>query len=229
MTRQLAHELGPWGITVNNIAPGFVRSNPATERQWESYGEEGQRALVDRIALKRLGTPDDIAYGVLFSRQSLLIGSRVRCCRSMGGSDGILDLETSSPTSARITIASSAELIEFAAIPSVSTDPAHAGDMDVGGDDGSPTRSQSAGPFDVQTIATAGNPVVYAEWLGAPGKPTVLVYGHYDVQPPDPLEKWHQPAIHADRPRRTALRARRVGRQRADADPDQGRRRRSSP
>ena len=66
LTRQLAHELGPWGITVNNIAPGFVRSNPTTERQWESYGAEGQRALVDRIALKRLGTPDDIAYGVLF-------------------------------------------------------------------------------------------------------------------------------------------------------------------
>ena len=66
LTRQLAHELGPWGITVNNIAPGFVRSNPATERQWESYGDEGQRALVDRIALKRLGTPDDIANGVLF-------------------------------------------------------------------------------------------------------------------------------------------------------------------
>lgn len=66
LTRQLAHELGPWGITVNNIAPGFVRSNPATERQWESYGEEGQRQLVDRIALKRLGAPEDIAYGVLF-------------------------------------------------------------------------------------------------------------------------------------------------------------------
>jgi 3-oxoacyl-[acyl-carrier protein] reductase len=66
LTRQLAHELGPWGITVNNIAPGFVRSNPTTERQWESYGEEGQRALVDRIALKRLGSPDDIAHGVLF-------------------------------------------------------------------------------------------------------------------------------------------------------------------
>jgi len=66
LTRQLAHELGPWGITVNNIAPGFVRSNPTTERQWESYGEAGQRALVDRIALKRLGAPEDIAYGVLF-------------------------------------------------------------------------------------------------------------------------------------------------------------------
>ena len=66
LTRQLAHELGPWGITVNNIAPGFVRSNAATERQWESYGADGQRALVDRIALKRVGSPDDIAYGVLF-------------------------------------------------------------------------------------------------------------------------------------------------------------------
>lgn len=66
LTRQLAHELGPWEITVNNIAPGFVRSNPTTERQWESYGEEGQRALVNSIALKRLGSSEDIAHGVLF-------------------------------------------------------------------------------------------------------------------------------------------------------------------
>ncbi len=66
LTRQLAHELGSWNITVNNIAPGFVRSNPTTERQWESYGEAGQRELVDRIALRRLGTPDDIAHAVLF-------------------------------------------------------------------------------------------------------------------------------------------------------------------
>jgi len=66
LTRQLAHELGPWGITVNNIAPGFVRSNPTTEIQWASYGDEGQKSLVDRIALKRLGTPEDIAWGVLF-------------------------------------------------------------------------------------------------------------------------------------------------------------------
>ncbi|HYF80654.1 MAG TPA: SDR family NAD(P)-dependent oxidoreductase [Symbiobacteriaceae bacterium] len=65
-SRQTAHELGAWGITVNNIAPGFVRSNPSTERQWESYGPEGQKALVDSIALKRLGTAEDIAYGVLF-------------------------------------------------------------------------------------------------------------------------------------------------------------------
>lgn len=66
LTRQLAHELGPWGITVNNVAPGFVRSNLATERQWQSYGEEGQRRLVENIALKRLGSPQDIANGVLF-------------------------------------------------------------------------------------------------------------------------------------------------------------------
>lgn len=66
LTRQLAHELGAWGITVNNVAPGFVRSNPTTERQWQSYGAEGQRALVERIALKRLGSPDDIAHAVVF-------------------------------------------------------------------------------------------------------------------------------------------------------------------
>jgi len=66
LTRQLAHELGPWGITVNNVAPGFVRSNPTTEAQWESYGAEKQRALVEGIALRRLGSPDDIAWGVLF-------------------------------------------------------------------------------------------------------------------------------------------------------------------
>lgn len=66
LTRQLAHELGAWGITVNNVAPGFVRSNPTTERQWDSYGEEGQRKLIDGIALKRLGTPEDIANAVLF-------------------------------------------------------------------------------------------------------------------------------------------------------------------
>jgi 3-oxoacyl-[acyl-carrier protein] reductase len=66
LTRQLGHELGVWNITVNCIAPGFVRSNPTTERQWESYGEEGQRRLVENIALKRLGSPDDIAHGVLF-------------------------------------------------------------------------------------------------------------------------------------------------------------------
>ena len=66
LTRQLAHELGPHGITVNNVAPGFVLSNPNTERQWESYGAEGQKALIDGIALRRLGTPADIANAVLF-------------------------------------------------------------------------------------------------------------------------------------------------------------------
>lgn len=66
LTRQLAHELGPHGITVNSVAPGFIPSNPASNAQWDGYGEQGQRDLVSRIALRRLGTPQDIADAVLF-------------------------------------------------------------------------------------------------------------------------------------------------------------------
>jgi 3-oxoacyl-[acyl-carrier protein] reductase len=65
-TRQTAHELGRFGITVNTIAPGFVLSNPTSIAQWESYGEEGQRTLLEAIATRRLGVPEDIAGGVLF-------------------------------------------------------------------------------------------------------------------------------------------------------------------
>jgi 3-oxoacyl-[acyl-carrier protein] reductase len=71
LTRQMAKELGAWNITVNNIAPGFVRSNPTTERQWQAMGEARQGALVDGLALKRLGSPDDIANGVLFFASDL--------------------------------------------------------------------------------------------------------------------------------------------------------------
>ncbi len=70
-TRQLAYELGPYGITVNCIAPGFVRSNPTTERQWEGYGPDGQAALVAGIALRRTGEPVDIANGVRFFTSEL--------------------------------------------------------------------------------------------------------------------------------------------------------------
>jgi 3-oxoacyl-[acyl-carrier protein] reductase len=79
-TRQMAHELGPFGITVNCIAPGFIRSNPTTERQWQSYGEEGQRKLVEGIAVRRLGQPEDIANGVLFfvsERSSWVTGQTI--------------------------------------------------------------------------------------------------------------------------------------------------------
>ncbi len=65
-TRQMAHELGPHSITVNAIAPGFVLSNPTTIAQWESYGADGQRKLVEGIALRRLGEAADIANGVSF-------------------------------------------------------------------------------------------------------------------------------------------------------------------
>lgn len=66
LTRQLAHELGAWNITVNCVAPGFVLSNPTTERQYEAMGAEGKAALLAGIALHRLGSPDDIANAVMF-------------------------------------------------------------------------------------------------------------------------------------------------------------------
>jgi 3-oxoacyl-[acyl-carrier protein] reductase len=79
-SRQMAHELGPFGITVNCICPGFILSNPTTERQWQSYGEEGQRKLVEGIATRRLGQPEDIANGVLFfvsERSSWVTGQTI--------------------------------------------------------------------------------------------------------------------------------------------------------
>jgi 3-oxoacyl-[acyl-carrier protein] reductase len=66
LTRQLSREFGPHGVTVNSVAPGFVLSNPATIRQYEGYGEAGKQALVEGIALRRLGDPSDIANAVLF-------------------------------------------------------------------------------------------------------------------------------------------------------------------
>jgi 3-oxoacyl-[acyl-carrier protein] reductase len=66
LVRQLAAELGPFGITVNSVAPGFMPTSPDYVRQWESYGSEGQKALIDGIAMRRLGQPEDIAHAVLF-------------------------------------------------------------------------------------------------------------------------------------------------------------------
>lgn len=66
LVRQLSFELGPDGICVNAVAPGFVRSNPTTERQWQAMGEDGQRRLVESIHTRRLGTAEDIAAAALF-------------------------------------------------------------------------------------------------------------------------------------------------------------------
>jgi 3-oxoacyl-[acyl-carrier protein] reductase len=66
LTKQLSFELGPFGVTVNSVAPGFVLSNPATQRQWESYGPEGQARLVESIHTRRLGQPQDITDAVMF-------------------------------------------------------------------------------------------------------------------------------------------------------------------
>ncbi len=88
------------------------------------------------------------------------------------------------------------ELTDLLAIPSVSTK------MDDTSDIQRCARwvadhMNAIGLHNVQVIPTPGHPVVYGEWLDAPGKPTVLLYGHYDVQPPEPLELWTSPPFQA--------------------------------
>lgn len=85
-----------------------------------------------------------------------------------------------------------AELKEFLSIPSVSSQSSHNADMQRCAQ-WVADHMRSIGMNNVQVMPTPGHPVVYSEWLGAPGAPTVLFYGHYDVQPVDPLNLWSTP------------------------------------
>ncbi|MEM7345377.1 MAG: dipeptidase [Chloroflexota bacterium] len=84
------------------------------------------------------------------------------------------------------------ELFDFLRIPSISSLPEHAEDVQKAGE-WVAQRLEQAGVEGVQILPTGGHPVVYGEWLHAPGKPTILIYGHFDVQPVDPLELWTNP------------------------------------
>ena len=88
------------------------------------------------------------------------------------------------------------ELSDLLAIPSVSTDPERVPDIKRCAE-WLADHMRGIGLQNVQIMPTQGHPVVYADWLGAPGKPTVLIYGHYDVQPPEPLELWTSPPFQA--------------------------------
>jgi acetylornithine deacetylase/succinyl-diaminopimelate desuccinylase-like protein len=84
------------------------------------------------------------------------------------------------------------ELVDFLRIPSISALPAHAGDIAAAAG-WVKRRMQAAGLEKVQILPTDGHPAVYGQWLNAPGKPTLLIYGHYDTQPVDPLDLWENP------------------------------------
>jgi acetylornithine deacetylase/succinyl-diaminopimelate desuccinylase-like protein len=88
------------------------------------------------------------------------------------------------------------ELKSYLAIPSISALPQHAGDVRRCAE-WTAAELTRIGMQNVRLIETAGNPVVYADWLGAEGAPTLLFYGHYDVQPVDPLELWESPPFEA--------------------------------
>lgn len=85
-----------------------------------------------------------------------------------------------------------AELKRLVRFPSVSAQPAHAKDVRACAA-WLAEHLQRIGMHGVRVIPTPRHPIVYAEWKWAPGRPTVLVYGHYDVQPPDPLKEWMTP------------------------------------
>ena len=84
------------------------------------------------------------------------------------------------------------ELLEFLRIPSISALPERAEDVERAGR-WVAQRLTAAGVENVEVLPTGGHPVVYGDWLHAPGKPTVLIYGHFDVQPVDPVELWTNP------------------------------------
>lgn len=84
------------------------------------------------------------------------------------------------------------ELQEFVSIPSISTLSEHKGDVRRAAE-WCAAQLRALGLSNVAVLATGGHPIAYGEWLGAPGKPTILIYGHYDVQPVDPLDEWTTP------------------------------------
>jgi acetylornithine deacetylase/succinyl-diaminopimelate desuccinylase-like protein len=88
------------------------------------------------------------------------------------------------------------ELKEFLAIPSVSSQIEHRADIRRAAE-WVADQMRTIGMQNVQVMETSGHPVIYSEWLGAPGKPTVLLYGHYDVQPEDPVDLWTSPPYEA--------------------------------
>ncbi|MEE2659572.1 MAG: dipeptidase [Candidatus Latescibacterota bacterium] len=84
------------------------------------------------------------------------------------------------------------ELVEFCRIPSVSTTPEHAGDVTAAAN-WVASRMTAAGLEHVEVVPSAGHPVVYGDWLHAGDAPTVLIYGHFDVQPANPIDAWTSP------------------------------------
>ncbi len=88
------------------------------------------------------------------------------------------------------------ELKAWIAVPSISADPAYAADVRRSAEH-AVARMRAAGLTEAEVLETGGHPVAYGAWLGTPGAPTILIYGHHDVQPVDPLELWTSPPFEA--------------------------------
>ena len=199
LTKQLSWELGPHGITVNSVAPGFVLSNPTTQRQWESYGPGRAEPAARLDPHQAPRHAEDIANAVLFfasEQAGVDLGpDPLRRWRPLVSDPVLARLDGDR---AAILRASST----LCAIPrSAQIRPTRT--ACAARKTSSLERLRAFGFRKVQLLEAGGQPAVYGEWLDAPGRPTLLVYGHYDVQPPDPLEKWvtppFEPTIRDDR------------------------------
>src|SRR5436190_1907419 len=148
--------------------------------------------MVDRVGRVWKNTPDrqncDLFISGLVARP---------CARPCSGVPGYLwRPQTQGPVQAIDTYVKSQEerflneLLDLLRIPSVSADPKYKADV-ARCAEAVKKRMEEAGLEKVEICPTKGHPIVYGEKIIDPAKPTVLVYGHYDVQPPDPLDLWH--------------------------------------
>ena len=178
-TRQMAHELGPFGITVNCIAPGFILSNPTTRPAVGKlrFGWAGER-WCRASPCGGWGHPRTSPTEYSSSSRNGPPGSPGRRSRSTAAM-----LSFDSGDAAYL-----AELAEFVAVPSISRD-ASDGTMQAAAQ----WLAGQLGFAGGRVVPAGGHPVVLGEWSGAAGAPTVLVYGHYDVQPTGSEAEWVTP------------------------------------
>ena len=174
----------------------YARAGVTPDKEVVTYCQGGYRAAHSYLALRLLGYPRVRNYIGSWKewgdRVDLPIEHPTEVSRSnMDNIDKVVDF---------INVQRDRyvdELKQYLAIPSVSALPRTSWRRAARGRVDRRDQMRQIGLQNVRLIETPGNPIVYGEWLNAPGAPTILFYGHYDVQPVDPLELWESPPFEA--------------------------------